>query len=383
MIPDSRRVRSLCPRTLWLLCLVVAAPSVFACKLPLFRYALERWPADQYRIVAIIDGEADEQLREALTELDRLRQSRANVEVETIDLSQLSEQQLWQVEGLESEADVPLLQVFYPARNGRSRLCWSGELNADAVRWWRDSAIRRRIVTDLTSGVSAVWILVDGSDPQENDRLEAELRSAVTKAAEEIPMPDGVIARQDAGTYLGQHPSASMDDVLRCDIPLKIEFSVLRVASDAAEEAALLAMVRGWDDRSRTDSDRAFVFPVFGRGRMIEPLEAERFSEHSVLQACGNIVAQCSCTVKTLNPGIDLLLDANWQEFMDDSVLVVDRQPATTPDFVTIPTGAAATRPLGSVESATNRRVIGIVSVAALSIFLLSVVWWFAGKRTC
>ena len=245
MIPNRSHVRTLCSRLPWLFCLLVAAPPLFACKLPMFRYALERWPADQYRIVAIYEGQADEPLRDALTELDRLRHSQANVEVEMVDLSQLSEQQLWQVEGLESEAELPQLQVFYPERNGRRLLCWSGELTAASVLAWRDSEFRRQIVTELISGVSAVWILVEGVEPEENDRLEAELRSAVARAAQEIPMPDGVIARQDASSYLAQHPSASMDDVLRCDIPLKIEFSVLRIEPDAAEEAALHILLGG------------------------------------------------------------------------------------------------------------------------------------------
>ncbi len=356
-----------------LACVLATAPAVFACKLPMFRYALERWSADRYRLVAIIDGAPSEQVREATSELERLAGSQANVDVETVDLAQLSEQQLWQVEGLESEADVPLLQVFYPPRAGRSRLCWSGELTAGAVRLWRDSELRRAIVADLTSGVSAVWILVEGTDPLENDRLELELKSAVAKAAAEIPMPDGVIARQDAGVYLQQHPSASIDDVLRCDIPLKIEFSVRRLAADFDQEPALRAMVSGWNDRSQTDSQRGFVFPVFGRGRMIEPLGAEQFSEHAVVQACGNIVAQCSCTVKSLNPGVDLLLDANWREFIDDSVLIVDRPLPTTPDFVTIPAGTAVKADLAANASPTSRRMMATIGVVVCALLVVCV----------
>jgi hypothetical protein len=228
--------------------------------------------------------------------------------------------------------------------------------------------------------VSAVWILVEGTDPLDNDRLELELKSALAKAAAEIPMPDGVIARQDAGVYLQQHPSASMDDVLRCDIPLKIEFSVRRLAADVDQEPALRAMVSGWNDRSQTNSHHGFVFPVFGRGRMIEPLGAEQFSEHSVIQACRNIVAQCSCTVKSLNPGVDLLLDANWNEFIDDSVLIVDRPLPTTPDFVTIPAGTAVKANLAANVSPTSRRVMATIGVVVCGL-LIACGWKIAAKR--
>lgn len=322
----------------FLACFVVASTAI-ACKLPVFRYALERWSADRYRVVAMIDGHS-ETVDQALAELERLEKSNANVEVETIDISKLTEDQIWQIEELEEESNLPALQVFYPARDGRRRLCWSGSLSAESVQLWRQSELRDQIIQDIVSGVSAVWILREGIDADENDRIASELEAALRQATEQIKIPEGVIAQSDATELLSQDPSASMEDVLRSDIPLKIDFRVHRLARENPRELALRSIVDGWGQES--DADKAIVFPVFGRGRMIEPLSADAFSAESVIAACQYMVGQCSCTLKTLNPGVDLVLDADWQSHMDETVLVIDPSTAeqsSEPELVEIPPG--------------------------------------------
>ncbi len=49
-------------------CVSLVASSVCACKLPVFRYALERWQVDRYRMVAIVDERTDA-VGHALSEL--------------------------------------------------------------------------------------------------------------------------------------------------------------------------------------------------------------------------------------------------------------------------------------------------------------------------
>lgn len=372
---------------------VLMATTVLACKLPVFRYALERWSADRYRMVAIINGPTDQRVTDAIAEMNRLGDSHANVDVETIDLSKLSDEELWQVEELEDESGVPLLQVFYPTRDGRRKLCWSGDLTADAVLRWRASGVRERLVADITSGVSAVWILVDGADPSENDRIAAELQTALAQASETIAVPEGVIAMDEATEYLRDHPSASMDDVLRCDIPLKIDFTFHRLKLDDEEELALRAIVAGWDERGAADAKRAIVFPVFGRGRMIEPLAARAFSQEAVVAACKYMVGECSCTVKSLNPGVDLLLDADWQGQVGDTVLVVDQSLPTAPVLVPIPAGpielGEATH-LGEAdelivaqnETPTPKRLMLALGVGVVLLVVVGGVWRISGRQT-
>ena len=185
-------------------CVSLVASSVLACKLPVFRYALERWQVDRYRMVAIVDEGTDE-IREALAELQTFEN--ANVDVQFVDLSSLSDEQLWQVDELPSDTQTPLLQVFYPERNGQRKKCWEGELTSANVRAWFDSPLRQQLTSDIVSGLSIVWILVDGPSDQENQRIADVVTLALDEAESEIAIPEGVIPREGASQFLRGTPT--------------------------------------------------------------------------------------------------------------------------------------------------------------------------------
>ncbi|WP_182867594.1 hypothetical protein [Stieleria mannarensis] len=339
----------------FLLGCLVSTTGVRACKVPVFRYALERWPADHYTMVAIIDGKPDDATEAALNQLKSLDESSANLDVEVVDLSTLSEAELWSVEGLDSTEEVPRLQVFYPERDsGTRRSCWSGPLTTENVLRWRQSPLRTQIVDDLRSGVSAVWVLVEGEDDQQNAEFHAQLSAALELAEKTVSLPEGVIRRKDAAAVLKEDPSASMDDVLRCDIPLQVKFTIAVLPVDDQDELALRAMIDGIADLVA----KPCMIPVFGRGRMIEPLSATSFGQHSVVTACNYLFGECSCSVKALNPGVDLLLDVNWQQVLGAQVVVSDATTSQAAEPLVIPPGRAdheqvdepSGRPVGSSE---------------------------------
>ncbi len=313
----------------------LVAATALACKVPVFRYALERWQVDRYRMVAVVDGQSSDAVTEALERLNAIAESGANIETEVIDLSALSEEQLWQLEDVDVSADTPLLQVFYPAKEGRRIKCWEGELTADAIARWIDSPLRKQIADDIIAGDSAVFLLVDGADQVQNQNIAEGVQSWLVAAADAIEIPDGVIARGEASQYLQDHPEASMDDVLRSEVPLKVQFRLRRLARDDARESALLSIVDGLVD----DPDEPILIPIFGRGRMLDAMNAAECDDKLILNVCRYMVGECSCTVKTLNPGVDLILAVHWSERLGQSVLMVNPKPAGTPTLVAIPGG--------------------------------------------
>jgi hypothetical protein len=325
-------------RIVLLACAWLIASSVLACKLPVFRYALERWQVDRYRMVAVVDEQTTDAVGGALAELQAY--ASANVDVEIIDLSSLTDEQLWQVEEISGDTQTPLLQVFYPERNGQRKKCWEGELKLTAVRDWFESPLRRQITADIVSGVSVVWILVEGSDDQENQRIGDIVTSALNEAESQITIPEGVIPRAGASQFLRQHPDASMDDVLRSDIPLGVEFALRRLIRADQNESALRAMIGGLS----SEDDGPVLVPVFGRGRILDAIPTESVSQQTIINACRYMVGECSCTVKALNPGVDLVLNVDWQEKLGPSVVVVNQLDSTEiksaePMLVAIPSG--------------------------------------------
>ena len=122
---------------------------------------------------------------------------------------------------------------------------------------------------------------------------------------------------------------------MRSDIPLKIEYSVHRLAVDNDDETALRAMIQNWENEQQAP----FVVPIFGRGRMLQPLSADRVQKEMVLGACRYLVGECTCSVKALSPGMDLLLSTNWKEAVGETdLLIADESAIGEP--VEIPQGA-------------------------------------------
>ena len=98
------------PSKVWLpvsLSLVMIAQSL-ACSVPVFRYALERWPPDAYQATIFTAGDLND---EAMRTLSYLNAAKANLHVTVVDLQQASEGQraLWE------EQDSPTLPWIYVA----------------------------------------------------------------------------------------------------------------------------------------------------------------------------------------------------------------------------------------------------------------------------
>ena len=347
----------------FLIVTLTAAATAFACKLPVFRYALERWPVDSYRMVLFVDQSPSERSPELRKALKRLADSPANVSIEVVDLNQLTDQQRWQFELPGEEAELPWLQVDFPTRNGEERRCWEGTCSPATLTQWLDSPMRQQIGSDLASGTSVVWLMFDGPDGAGNEQVAQRVRIALERAQQEITIPTGVIPAENASQYFLEHPEASLDDVLRSNVPLKVEFTLHRVSRDAADELALRQMVAGLGDTAQ----QATLVPIFGRGRMLDAIPAAKATEQTILNACQYLVGECSCTVKSQNPGIDLLLNVNWKEKLGKSIVVVD--PAqfpgidSAPNLIAIPPGSTShpsesNQPIaaGDIQDASRQR---------------------------
>src|SRR5262245_65804907 len=88
-----------------------------ACNVPVFRYALERWPADTYEVIVFHRGPlmpADKALTDALAKHADADPPRVNFILDLVDLAkQPGKGHLRLYESLKSQ-DLPLLVVRYP-----------------------------------------------------------------------------------------------------------------------------------------------------------------------------------------------------------------------------------------------------------------------------
>ncbi|MGB0776225.1 MAG: hypothetical protein ACPGUY_10295, partial [Akkermansiaceae bacterium] len=114
-----------------------------------------------------------------------------------------------------------------------------------------------------------------------------------------------------------------LEDVLRSRIPLKISFEVMTLDTSDPREAAFAAMLRQGTPKEMLDE--TLVVPLFGRGRMLQPLPASRMNNELILAGCRYLCGACSCQVKDQNPGRDIVIQEDWSKHLQDGLVVIEK----------------------------------------------------------
>ena len=312
-----RRYSSNVLKALAVLLLTAAAP---VCSIPVFRYALERWRAAPYPGVLFHEGPLDADARALLRTIDS---SGLNVAIEAVDVAgSLSDEH----RKLRGDAPLPQLVLAYPDQP--EAVAWRGAFSAESVRALSDSPRRRETVKLLTSGTSVVWWLFESGDAAKDaaaaDLLTKELARLEKEIQIPVPGPD--------------------DPPLRSAVPLKVAFTLLRVPKDAPAEAAFGETL----SRARRDWSLPAAVPVFGRGRALGSLCGSEINADYVSRMAEYVTDACSCEVKELNPGVDLLFAADWEELLDAGPAPPEPEIKAPPVTLQLPKAAPPALPATS-----------------------------------
>jgi hypothetical protein len=288
----------------WLL-LPAAAP---ACNIPVFRYALERWRADRaedrYEVLVFHRGPLAATEQAALDKLRAVgddRRNPANCDVAAVDLTAGLDPGVRKVWEAQKGATLPWVFVRYPDSDASRPPLWAGPLDSPMLDQLATSPVRREIARRLMTGDSIVWLLLEGGDKARDQAAADTLARELARLEKEIKLPD----------------QADEPVKLLSKLPLGLKFSVLRVARDNPEEQLLVAtLLRANTDF--TNSTRPVVFPVFGRGRFLDGIAGKEIKAAAVEDAATFLCGACSCVVKRLTPGVDLLLAADWDSILEE-----------------------------------------------------------------
>ena len=138
--------------------------------MPVFRYALERWQADEYDAVVIHQGALDEGQKNALKIIEEagspLFETGANLTLRTLDLSSSpSVDPRWQSESSTFKPDdPPRIALYYPSSTGIEEPLWTGDLTVANAKAIIDSPLRQKIRDELLAGTSNVWLLLQSGN---------------------------------------------------------------------------------------------------------------------------------------------------------------------------------------------------------------------------
>jgi hypothetical protein len=261
---------------------------------------LERWAADYYEAIYIHHGPLtgeEEKLLDELRQEESQDEALLNLRVLDLDITSTTDEKVKTLLMSEKVPDnLPVLVMWYPWQKGRTPPVWQGKLTPSTVKAFLKSPVRQKLAERLMEGQTAVWIFIKSgnvaNDKAAYDLLKKELDTAVSELKEEAESIPAEYATPE----------------------INYEFSILPVSRSDPNESMLLSLLLGSEPDLDEYADKPVIFPVFGRGRALYALIGEGINTDNIRETIAFIVGPCGCEIKMMNPGVDLLMAANWDQ---------------------------------------------------------------------
>ncbi len=261
--------------------------AVRACDTPVYRYALQNWPPDDYEVVVVHRGGED-----AETVLKEWRDAAlvGNLIVREVNLSQTDDVGYGALLAEVPPQSLPWVYLRYPVRDNRRRMAWAGAFRRGESASWLSSPLRETIAQELGAGKAAVWLFLESGNSRKDERAMALLSRELARLERVLTVPPECALSVD-----------------------RFSFSVLRLSRDTEEESALRALLMGSEPDLLDYVGEPMVFPIFGRGLVLYALIGQGINERTIAEAAEFLTGPCACEIKSQNPGLELLMRADWE----------------------------------------------------------------------
>jgi hypothetical protein len=298
------------------LCAFLLPPrEAYSCSVPVFRYAIERWRPDAYKGIFVYRNEINEKDQVLL---NRLKQGASNPNyplnllLQEVDAATFPEERLTSLLKGPVPDTLPVIVVWYPGQMGKGAPIWVKQLTPSFVETLLQSPKRKEMAERLISGDSVVWVFIPSGNIKKDERAKTFIRQELDKAVQ---------------TY-SKSPFTILSGGKRKK--LTYGFPILTVSPDDPAERLFVDMLLKSESDLYEHTDEPMVFPVFGRGRSLGCLFGEYITEKNIREASAFLSGACSCEVKNLNPGVDLLVAAPWDMVVMNSFVVDEPLPELT-----------------------------------------------------
>lgn len=315
----------------WFVCSVAlvfcaSATLLFACQVPVFRYALERWNPEPYPVVIISpsllnDGEKQSFLGSDGDSVKTLLQMDWKKADDSLSPELLK---LWK----SSATDGSVVVAYYPEKSDlRGTIAYTAPLQPDTLSTMVTSPVRKEIASRLSAGESAVWVLLDSGDKAKDEAAYQAIENQLVLDEEWLKLPSA------------EEMEIKPEILEKVKIKLRVDFSVMSVKRNDPQEKFLVECLLNSEPDLR-EFDEPIAFPVFGRGLVLYALVGKGINGDTIRAASKFICGPCSCQVKEQNPGFDLLLQYPWEQTVGD-VFISQPIPGTgaQPKLLKIPPG--------------------------------------------
>lgn len=288
----------------------VVPQQATSCPIPVYRYALEYWEPDPYRITIYTTGtltQSEEEIYNRLVQSAAGREAFANIDVNLVNLEANPHAPARQHPDIDPLPDTPWMAVQYPRISANNNTVWHGPFTMSHAERLLDSPARRTLANHLAQG-SMVWLFLESDHSSKNREALSVLKRELDRLEQTLVLPDP------------EQWWTNRDGV----DPPEIRFEIVTVSKHNPAELALAQMLlRSEDDLQEFDSE-PMVFPVYGRGIALWAIVGSGINTWNITDAAEFLTGPCSCQVKMLNPGIDLLVSKDWEasvESITDALL--------------------------------------------------------------
>jgi len=287
------------------------------CGVPVFRYALERWPSDPYRITVFHKGDLTPTQKKVISYYKKFNNDYVSIIFSVIDLKKQGLKKDVKRYWAEHKQDkLPVVFVDYPVQARVNKtLAGVYPLDMKSAKQLMESPAGREIARRILKDDSSVFLQIDCGDEAENLKSEKIVKSAFEKMKNDIELSSSEF--DSSGT--------SDDD---SDTP-KVKFSFLRISRKNVANRAFIDILLN-SENGLSDIKGPIVFPIYGRARALFAFSGEGINRDNLMDAGTFLTGECSCEIKGQNPGIDLLVPINWDDFIHYEVNIDDELPPLT-----------------------------------------------------
>ena len=308
---------------IWLMAIGIC----MACSIPVFRYALERWPSDPYEVFVFYKGklaDSDEKLLTAVESRESGDDQYSNIRVTRVNLEADIEEELEQIWNSQKTDKLPWMTILYPVVSRNPTVVWSGPFTTDNTEILVDSPARKEVAKRLLKGETAVWVFLKSGDAKKDAATQKLLEAELKELAKVLKLPDELIDEQG-------------NQVQEQGTKLRIAFSVVSVSREDPKEKMFVEMLLK-TEADLSGMEEPMAFPIFGRGRALYALVGRGINRENIQEAGAFLAGPCSCQVKELNPGTDILMSVNWDDQIAGTVFADRELPPLSglPDYTEI-----------------------------------------------
>ena len=280
------------------------------CPIPVYRYALEFWEPDPYRITVYTQGplsDSQKQIHDLLVENAVGQTAFSNIDVTHVDLETNPRATVRRHPDIESLPDFPWMVVQYPQISARNETVWDGPLTMENAEQLIDSPAREKVARHLARG-EMVWLFLESDSRSKNREVLSLLERELDRLEQTLELPD---------------PEQWWTNREGVDQP-EVKFKIVSLSKNDPAEKQLVHMLLHSEEDLNEFASEPMVFPIYGRGIALWAIVGSGINTWNITDAAEFLTGPCSCQIKMLNPGIDLLITKDWDasvEMISDAML--------------------------------------------------------------